>query len=399
MTNSNSSGIRLLAALCAAVVVAGLTGCHDDDDVDPVEVRTQPTPNAVTLTAAAAQPGAGWAFTASVLADASLRTWGANHYWQLGNGGAGVSCVEGFAVCSNGPVLVTPPPAWAAVSGGIRHACGLDTSGAAWCWGYGRNGQLGDGTGSSRSTPAPVSGGLVFSQIAVSLAGDLTCGIAAGNALNCWGTGYFGQGGTGGVSNVSAVPYRVAPAQTFTTVALGELHACAIDGAGAGFCWGANGSGQVGDGSNTQRSLPTVILGGRTYTQVVTGVAHSCALDAAGVAYCWGARDQIGRTTTTAVERATPTQVDGLQRFNTIAAGGWHTCGLDAAGSTWCWGDNNYSQFGDGTTASNLAPRQITALPAFAQLVAGGAHTCGVTAGGAMSCWGANTFGQAGRLP
>jgi alpha-tubulin suppressor-like RCC1 family protein len=389
-----------LSIAIVLIVGAALTACSDSDDPSAPATRVQATPVNVTLPAAVAQPGAGWAFTGAVLADGSLRTWGNNLYWQLGNGGAGVTCVEGYAICSNGPVAVSAPPAtWTRVSGGLRHGCGLDGAGAAWCWGSGRAGQLGNGLAASSTVPVPVSGGLVFTQIAVSLAGDLSCGIAAGNALHCWGSGYYGQGGTGGSSNFASVPYRVAPAQNFTAVAVGELHACALDGAGAAYCWGANSHGQVGDGTTTQRNVPTLALGGRTYTQIVTGLAHSCALDAAGVAYCWGAADQIGRASTTTAERATPTAVSGAQRFTRIAAGGWHTCGLDVAGATWCWGNNSYAQFGDGGSVSSLTPRQITALPAFAQLIAGGAHTCGVTAAGAMSCWGANTYGQTGRLP
>lgn len=382
-----------------AIAVMTLVACGDDNPAPSVAVRVQPTPVQVTLPAAATQPAAGWAFAGTVIAGGALHTWGSNYYWQLGNGGAGVSCVEGFATCSNGPVLVTPPATWMRFSGGYRHGCGLDNAGAAWCWGSGRAGQLGNGLATSSSVPVAVGGAQTYSQIAVSMGGDLTCGIAGGNALYCWGSGYYGQGGTGGVSNTASVPYRVSPVQTFNAVAVGELHVCALNNANAAWCWGDNRYGQVGDGTLIQRSLPTLALGGRTYVQIVTGLAHSCALDAGGVAYCWGSSGQIGRTAATPAEQATPIAVAGAQRFTRIAAGGWHTCGLDAAGSTWCWGDNSYSQFGDAGTTSSVAPRQITALPAFAQIVAGGAHTCGVTAAGVMSCWGANTYGQTGRLP
>jgi alpha-tubulin suppressor-like RCC1 family protein len=386
------------ARLASIAIAAFALAACDNNDSPRSEVRVQPTPVQVTLPAAATQPGAGWAFTGTVVAGGALYTWGSNYYWQLGNGGAGVSCVDGFATCSNGPVAVTPPATWTRFSGGFLHGCGLDAAGAAWCWGSGYAGQLGNGLSTSSSVPVAVSGALTFSQIHVSLGGDLTCGVAGGNALFCWGTGYNGQGGTGGSINTASVPYRVSPAQTFNAVAVGELHTCALDNANAAFCWGDNRFGQVGDGTMTQRNLPTAALGGRTYVQIVSGLAHSCALDAGGVAYCWGSSGQIGRTAATLADQATPVAVAGAQRFTRIAAGGWHSCGLDAAGATWCWGDNTYSQFGD-SAGSSQTPRQITALPAFAQIVAGGAHTCGVTAAGVMSCWGANSYGQTGRLP
>lgn len=391
------------ARIALPIVLAGaVAACSDNDyDFQPVTTRTQPTPVQVALAGAATQAGAGWAINCAVTSGGALSCWGANQYGQLGNGGAGVACVDGYSWCSNGPVAVTPPPQWQAVSGGIRHACGLDAGGMAWCWGANGAGQLGTGNTTGSSRPAAVSGGLVFSRLSVSLSGDMTCGIAAGNALYCWGAGYFGQAGIGGGVQTSlfTVPHRVGPTQAYSTVAVGEVHNCALDAAGAAWCWGGNFDGQVGDGTNTHRDAPTATLGGRTYTQITSGVAHTCALDAAGVAYCWGAAAQLGRAAATAGERATPAPVTGAQRFVRIAAGGQHTCGLEAGGQLWCWGSNVYSQFGDGGTASSIDPRRIDNVPLFATLVAGGGHTCGITAAGAMYCWGATTYGQRGSLP
>lgn len=388
---------RLFGLLAALAVTLVVTACSDNND-QVVEVKRQPTPFQVPLAQAVASATGGWAHTCAVLANGTAACWGGNHFGQLGNGSqALVSCVGGFAVCSNGPVTVSGAFVWTRVAGGYLYTCGIDNAGAAHCWGAGRFGELGNGGQADANVPTNVSGGLVFTQLSAATGGDLACGISA-NALYCWGTGYFGQPGTGGVTQFAAVPYRVAPAQTFNAVSVGELHACALDTTGAGYCWGANGLGQVGDGTTTDRTLPVVVLGGRTYTRIVTGLAHTCALDNTGVAFCWGAAGQIGGTTTTAVEQATPTAVAGAQRFVGIAAGGWHTCGIDAAGQTYCWGDNSYSQFGDGTVTSAQLPKLITGLPAFAQIVAGGAHTCGITAAGAMWCWGADTYGQSGRL-
>jgi alpha-tubulin suppressor-like RCC1 family protein len=381
-------------------VAALLAACHYNDDYNnTVQVQRQSTPLQVTLAQPVAAPAAGWAHTCASFADGTMSCWGGNQAGQLGNAsGALVSCVQGYSICSNGPVTVSGTTQWTNGAGGYLYTCAIDNAGAAHCWGAGKLGQLGNGTLAGANVPTNVSGGLIFTQLSAAMGGDLACGIST-NALYCWGTGYFGQPGTGGVSQVAAVPYRVAPAQSFNSVSVGELHACALDTTSAAHCWGANGLGQVGDGTTIDRTLPTVVLGGRTYTQIVTGLAHTCALDGTGVAFCWGASGQIGRTTTTSVEQATPGPVAGAQQFVRIAAGGWHTCGIDTGGQTYCWGDNSYSQFGDGGTTSSQLPRLITGLPLFTQLTAGGAHTCGVTAAGAMYCWGANTYGQSGRLP
>ncbi|HTT11234.1 MAG TPA: hypothetical protein VMG60_10125 [Burkholderiaceae bacterium] len=388
--------LQWLVAIAAAALLAGCNS-YDDNNVT-IEVKLQPTPLQVQLQQPVTATSAGWAHTCAVLADGTTNCWGGNQKGQLGNGGAAVSCVQGYSVCSDGPVVVSGGILWSSVAGGYLYTCGIDNAGAAHCWGTGYRGQLGDGQQTASDVPTSVSGGLVFTQLSASTGGDLACGIS-GTTLYCWGTGYFGQPGTGGVSQIAVTPYQVAPAQAFRAVSVGELHACALDTTGAAYCWGANGLGQVGDSTQVDRTLPTVVLGGHAYTQIVTGLAHTCALDGTGVAYCWGASGQIGRTTTSSLEQATPAPVAGAQQFVRLAAGGWHTCGIDASGKTYCWGDNSYSQFGDGTTNSSQLPELISALPPLTQITAGGAHTCGVIAAGAMYCWGANTYGQSGRLP
>jgi len=389
---------RSVGFLVAVFALPWLSACGGDDDFR-IELKSQPTPLQVPLAQAATSVSAGWAHSCAVLADGSSACWGGNQFGQLGNGGQALaSCADGTAVCSNGPVAVSGATQWTRVAGGFLYTCGIDSAGAAHCWGAGRRGQLGDGNQATSTVPTNVSGALVFGALAAATGGDLMCGIGTGGALHCWGTGYFGQPGNGSVAQLAIVPYRVSPNQSFTALAVGEVHACALDGAGAAFCWGANGVGQVGDGTLADRTVPVAALGGRSYTQIVAGLAHTCALDGSGVAFCWGASGQIGRTSAGAVDQATPGAVAGTQRFVQIAAGGSHTCGIDNLGQTWCWGDNSRSQFGDGSVASSQVPVRIAGMPAFAQITAGGGHTCGVTAAGAVWCWGADTYGQTGRL-
>lgn len=381
----------------AALILSWLAACGGGDD-RTIELKTESTPFLVPLAQSAASVSAGWAHTCAVLADGSAACWGGNQFGQLGNGGLALaSCADGFAVCSNGPVAVSGTARWTRLAAGFLYTCGIDASGAASCWGAGGRGQLGNGNQASSRVPTLVSGGLTFGAFAAVTGGDFMCGLSAG-ALYCWGTGHVGQPGNGSVAQLATTPYRVSPTQTFTAVAVGEAHACALDGAGAAYCWGGNGAGQVGDGTLINRTLPVAALGSRSYTQIVAGLGHTCALDATGVAFCWGASAQVGRTSTSAVDQATPGAVAGAQRFVQLAAGGWHTCGLDNAGQTWCWGDNARSQFGDGTLTPSQLPMRITNLPTFVQITSGGAHTCGITAAGAVWCWGADTYGQTGRL-
>jgi alpha-tubulin suppressor-like RCC1 family protein len=74
----------------------------------------------------------------------------------------------------------------------------------------------------------------------------------------------------------------------FTSVSVGYRFACGVTASGAAYCWGSNDHGQLGDGTNVNRTTPVAVLGGIQFASIGTGTRHSCGLTAGGVAYCWG---------------------------------------------------------------------------------------------------------------
>jgi alpha-tubulin suppressor-like RCC1 family protein len=189
---------------------------------------------------------------------------------------------------------------------------------------------------------------------------------------------------------------RSAPRPTnFVWVAGGVSHTCALDPQGTAYCWGANASGQIGDGSRADRSSPTEVETQIAFQMVSAGLAHSCALDGSGAAFCWGRNvgGQLGDASRD--DRTTPVGVSGGRRFRSLVTGWNHTCGVGAGGEVWCWGLNSEGQLGDGTHLDRLVPTAVAGSPPFQVLAAGNGHTCGVT-GGQVRCWGDNRFGQLG---
>ena len=93
--------------------------------------------------------------------------------------------------------------------------------------------------------------------------------------------------------------------KTLTQITASGADACALDSTGTAYCWGANGNGQVGDNTVVARNAPVAVtnpsgtLPGLTLTQVTSGANYTCGLDAAGAAYCWGANGngQLGNDT------------------------------------------------------------------------------------------------------
>ncbi len=116
---------------------------------------------------------------------------------------------HGLAANSATPVAVAGGLTFAAVSSGQGYACGVTTTGAAYCWGNNGNGQLGDGTTTNRTTPVAVAGGLKFSS--VSSGWTHTCAVTAGGAAYCWGDNSAGGLGNGTAGSPSLVPVPVAP--------------------------------------------------------------------------------------------------------------------------------------------------------------------------------------------
>jgi alpha-tubulin suppressor-like RCC1 family protein len=118
-----------------------------------------------------------------------------------------------------------------------------------------------------------------------------------------------------------------------------------------------------------------------------------------GTVQCWGRNSsgQLGDGTTT--DRVTPAAVSGLSGVTALVAGANHTCALMPTGTVQCWGKNEFGQLGDGTTTDRLTPVAVSGLSGITALAAGSEHTCAVLNTGAARCWGRNLFGRLGISP
>jgi len=313
--------------------------------------------------------------------------WGSNVSGQLGDGTASGVLRETLTPVAGGL-------SFAQVSAGTNHTCGVTTDNDAYCWGLNNDGQLGDGTTERRETPTLVSGGLSFVQ--VSTGNDHTCGLTTDNVAYCWGWNGHGRLGDG-TTEQRGTPTPVTGGLNFTQVSAGAQHTCGLTAGNFAYCWGRNFRGELGDGTTTQRTVPTPVMGGLSFTQVSPGENfHTCGVTTGNDAYCWGLNDhgRLGDGTTT--QRAVPTLVTGGLSFAQVSAGHRFTCGLTTGNVAYCWGFNGNGQLGDGTTTHRDVPTPVAGGPDFAGVSTGREHSCALTAGNVAYCWGWNGHGQLG---
>lgn len=360
-----------------------------DSPVTGVAVAFAPTSGSGYLSGLTGQVAPTQDFTCALTPAGGVQCWGRNDSGQLGNG---------TFIPAASPVAVSGLQSGVVqLATGTSHACAITGVGAVKCWGFNGSGQLGDGTTVARSIPVSVAG-LSTGVVAIAAGSAHTCALGATGGLKCWGANSSGQLGDG-TTTLRFAPVDVSGlASGVASVVAAFSRTCAVTAAGGARCWGFNGNGEVGDGTTTQRLVPTDVSG------LTSGVArlsaagsHTCAVTSTGGAKCWGfnGSGRLGDGTTT--NRTTPANVSGLATgVATISAGITHTCALTTGGAVKCWGSNSSGQLGDGSFTSRTTPVAVTGLSGGVSQVASGSFTaCAVSASG-LKCWGSNVSGQLG---
>jgi len=332
--------------------------------------------------------GAG---TNSVVAkpDGTVWTWGDNTCGQLGDGTT--------VSLSTIPVQVVGLSDAIAVAAGTHHALALQADGRVFAWGTNGNGQLGDGTTTNRNPGVEVQlgpGQALTGVVAIAAGQSHSLALTADGRVWAWGWNGDGQLGDG-TTTQRTLPTPVPGIDGVVALGAGTRHSLAVRAAdGSAWSWGMNGFGQLGDGTRTNRLSP-VPVEGMTGTVAVTGSesASSTAVDAGGFVWAWG-QGLLGDGT--GLSRLVPVRVVSLSDVSAVTSGTSFSLAL-AEGRAWVWGNCDGGQAGDGTTGSKLLPGIVPTLSSIVRIGGTASTVLAVESDGSVWTWGSGHLGD-GRL-
>lgn len=310
--------------------------------------RTRPI-NVSGLSSGVTALALGAEHTCALNQNGGVKCWGSNQFGQLGDGGTTEHLTPTDVIGLAGSVVT--------LVAGDSHTCALVQPGGVKCWGANNAGQLGDGTITATSFPVAVAG-LASGVVALTAGAEHSCALLQSGGVKCWGANLVGQLGDGSQINHTTPVDVIGLSSSVIALDAGGAHNCAVLATGAVQCWGANNDQQLGDGSGLNQLQPVVVTGlPGAITAITAGLGHSCGLTTANGITCWGGNEsgQLGDGSTT--DRPAPVAVSGLAaNVLSLQAGGYHTCVLVTGNRPLCWGRDSDGQLASGALTQNLAP-------------------------------------------
>lgn len=275
------------------------------------------------------------------------------------------------------------------LAGGAAHSAKINANGTVSIWG--------DNLGTSYINGSNQVKGLT-GVVALSSLENTTLALKSDGTVWAWGYNATGQLGDGTKTNRKD-PVQVKGLTGVKAVAAGCNHSLALKNDGTVWAWGYNGYGQLGNGTTTNSYVPVQVKGLTNVVQIQAGRSHSIALKADGTVWGWGYNGAGHMADGTKIDRPAPIQIQGLKDIVAIFSEGCHNFALKADGTLWAWGVNRYGTIGDGTSGTSSHKYYVVQLPELKGVVSvatGRYHTLFLKNDGTVWSCGNNSYGQLG---
>lgn len=284
----------------------------------------------------------GYYYTMALKSNGTLWAWGNNQFGQLG---------DGTTANKNTPVQVGTDTKWVNIACGVSHTIALKSDGTLWAWGANTYGQLGDGTTTNKTTPVQI--GTDFKWVSIACGSSYTLALKSDGTLWSWGENSYGQLGEGTTTNRNT-PTQVGNDIIWTNIACGNNHSIALRSDGTLWTWGRNPFGQLGDGTTSDMIVPAQWGSfDNRWISISGGDNHTMASKSDGTLWAWGYNGygQLGDGTTT--DKSLPTRITGQNDIVSLRKGSLcnHSAVIRMDRSSLCLtGRNHIGQLGDGST-------------------------------------------------
>lgn len=332
---------------------------------------------------------AGWSHTLYLCnSGASVNSWGANLFGQLGNGATSQNP-------NPTPSVISGVTNVKSIAAGYQHTLVLANDSTVWAWGDNASGQLGNGTFNSDSIPTQVPGLTQVVSVSGGTAAYHSLALKADGTVWAWGRNTDGQLGIGTTVN-SNVPMQVQGLSHIVAISGGEYHSLAIRKDGTVWAWGRNGNGQLGDNTVANSNVPVQVIGMTGAIEVAAGRFYSIALRSDSTVWTWGENlyGQLGNGAT--VDAHTPVQVTGLTDATAIAGGAFHGLAIKSNQTVVSWGRNSYGNLGNGTLTNSSTIVPVSSLTNVIAIDGGTNYSIALRSDDSLFAFGRNTFGQIG---
>lgn len=331
-------------------------------------------------------------YSIAIKSDGTLWGWGENSSGQLG---------DGTTTNRNTPVQIGTDTQWKSISTSVNCAFAIKNNGTLWAWGFNYHGRLGIGSTSAISYLSPVQVGTDTNWKLVSGNGGFCIhAIKSDGTLWSWGDNIYGLLGNGVASSTVYSPIQIGTDTNWKDVTHGLDYAMAIKSNGTLWAWGKNTYGSLGDGTTVAKNITTQI-GTDTDWNSLSASANdwvSAALKNNGKLYTWGKNDTYFLGDGTNINRSIPTLISSSYNWNYVNIGYYGTCmAIKSDGTMWRWGSNSMGEYGNGTTTQFNIPTQIGTNTDWVGGYSGGSFSFLLNSSFSLSASGQNVFGELGN--
>jgi alpha-tubulin suppressor-like RCC1 family protein len=285
--------------------------------------------------------------------DGTVWASGNNSFGQLGDG-TGIDKIS--------PVQITSLSGITSIAAGYRHSLFLKSDGTVWVCGWNNHGQLGDGTNTNKNAPVQISS-LGTNNTAISAGYAHSLFLKNDGTVRACGYNLEGELGDGTIVNKNT-PVQTNTVTGITAIVAGAYHSLFLKNNSTVWSCGWNNHGQLGQGNLNTLLTPVQInaLSTSTITAIAAGYAHSLFLKNDGTVRACGynTEGELGDNTNT--QKTLPVAVSTLTNVTEIAGGSYQSFFKLSNGTFRTCGWNNDGQIGDGTTVDKFAPVQPNGL-------------------------------------